>query len=315
MKKLPFLFTFFALALIVAAKNDRLPVIFDNHPLYDVINVEFADSATIVTMDVTANYESEEALTATPQLYVPQTQKDLKFKCGYIDNEEKTPISTNVQVKKGDKVVMLFDPHPSGIEEISYIEVKSWNYPRFITGIRLDNKPYHATPLPEAPDLRRDHLPAFEIAEADTAFWDLDMMSRLIHFIFWDEKNPCSEEKSGSKIEIDSLSRLKGTRFDIIPRSIRFLINGTRQTWLAVPGTKTRLALDSKGYAEAIENGSTNREALDKALKIYEAPLPEMYTTKRYDTSNWAEIKDSYRNLSFGEYAAIVKKEMNERKK
>lgn len=308
MKRTSLIICLLALLPSVALAGKKIPVLL-NHTPYEVTDVQYTDSATILTMIFNGPAESN-ALTGNPNLFIPGQKQGLIFRHGHINNADRTPISTTQTISPGDEVIMYFDPAPAGNTELHYNEFDSNTFKsRTIIGIKTDGIPYHSAQLPPVSYPRRDRLPAFTPA-VDTASLEADMMMRGLTFSYVTIKNSWSDENRGYTLDRDSVSHINGALTHMLPVLINFEINKVPFNWLAVPGDHTKMAFDAPGYAELRENGVDHADAYLRSLYVYDTCLPEYYSTRSKIQPHWFGIKSDFLKLPFEEYIDSARQKM-----
>lgn len=287
----------------------KLPVLIDTSD-YDVVKVQFTDTATILTMRVKGNEEID-ALIGNPYLRIVGVKEGFLFRHGHLKDAKKTPISTTQTVSPGEEVVMYFNPLPKKTKEFTYYEYKDFYNKRLQIGIRADGKKYHSSDFEKPTYPRREHLPAYE-PKVDSSYLFAEMnMPKLT--TSWIAKNsPWSDTSTGFTAVIDSLSRANVSMIHMLPVSINMDVNGISLTWLSIPGDTTRIYFDAPGYSEMIADGSNRSDAYFDALWVYDTPVPEFYTTKRYQKQYWYGAKNDWLSLPFEAYVDSISRKMND---
>lgn len=293
---------------LTATAEKKLPVLIDNS-VYDIMKVQFTDTATILTMRVNSKYETD-ALIGTPYLRKEGVKQGFKFRHGHIKDKDKTPLATSQKIEPGQEVMMYFDPLPKNTKEISYIEhAENYSNQRLQIGIRADRRKYRGSSFPEPNYSPREHLPAFE-AKVDSSYLSAEMNMPNITFSWSSMSSQWSDESMGYKPNIDSLSNVDIAYINMLPSSMNMQINGISLPWLSVPGNKTRIIFDAPGYAAMIAEGADKNEACLKSFKIYDAPVPEFYTTRKYPNYKWNGAKTEWLSLPFETYIDSISRKM-----
>lgn len=287
----------------------KLPTLIDNS-VYDVMNVVFTDTATILTMRVKGNNEIE-ALIGSPFLKTGDVKEGFQFRHGHIKDSKKTLLTTSQKVKPGEEVVMYFDPLPKNTKEFSYSEWKDFRNKRIQIGIRVDGKKYHGSEFQRPTYPRREHLPSFE-AKLDSSYLFADMNMPNIMSSWTSKASPWSEISNGFVPTVDSLSKINVSMIHMLPVHISMEVNGVYLSWLSIPGNKTRVIFDAPRYSEMIADGTDPTEAYYDSFGVYDTPVPEFYTTKRFQKSHWSGVRTDWLSLPFEIYVDSISRKMND---